>query len=80
MGSGPENGDVIRAGDSVAIDDRFEGQVVASMDTSDYLPGYEDWAYLQMGIMVVTDFAGLVHYTSEATDKLVLKARVASTR
>jgi hypothetical protein len=29
--------------------------------------------------MVVTDFAGLVQYASEATDKLVLKARVAST-
>jgi hypothetical protein len=74
-----ENGDVIRAGDLVTIDDQFEGQVVASMDTSDYLPGYEDWAYLKTGIMVVTDFAGLVQYTSEATDKLALKARVAMT-
>jgi hypothetical protein len=27
----------------------------------------------------VTDFAGLVQYTSEATDKLALKARVAMT-
>lgn len=70
-----ECGDTIRAGDLVIIDDKYEGHVVASMDTSEYLPGYEDWAYLRTGIMVVTDFAGLVQYTSEATDKLVLKAR-----
>lgn len=75
-----ENGDVIRAGDLVTIDDRFEGQVIASMDTSDFLPGYEDWAYLPSGIMVMTNFAGLVHYTSEATDKLVLKSPTGSNR
>jgi len=68
-----ESGDTIRAGDLVTIDDKYEGQVVASMDTSEYLPGYQDWAYLRTGIMVVTDFAGLVHYTSETTDKLLPK-------
>lgn len=70
-----ESGDTIRAGDLVTIDEKYEGQIVASMDTSEYLPGYEDWAYLKTGIMVVTDFAGLVQYTAEATDKLVLKER-----
>ena len=52
-----ESGDTIRPGELVTIDDQYEGHVVASMDTPEYLPGYEDWAYLQTGIMVVTDFA-----------------------
>lgn len=70
-----ENGDPIQVGDIVTIDDKYRGQVVASMDTSTFLPGYESWAYLTEGIMVVTDFAGLVHYTGQATDRLVLKTR-----
>ena len=70
-----ENGCLIQAGDIVAIDDKYSGQVVASMDTSTYLPGYESWAYLAEGIMVMTDFAGLVHYTSQAMDRLVLKTQ-----
>jgi hypothetical protein len=45
------------------------------MDASTYLPGYESCAYLNEGIMVMTDFAGLVHYTSHATDRLALKTR-----
>ena len=32
-----ENGDGIKAGDIVTIDDIYSGQVVASMDTSDFL-------------------------------------------
>lgn len=70
-----ENGSVIQPGDIVEIDGKYSGQVVASMDTSQYLPGEEAWAYLAEGIMVMTNFAGLVHYTSQATDRLVLKAR-----
>lgn len=42
------------------------------MDTADYLPGFEDWAYLGKGIMVNTDFAGLVHYTQGSTEELAL--------
>lgn len=70
-----EDGDPIQVGDIVSIDDKYSGKVVASMDTSTYLPGYASWAYLPEGIMVMTDFAGLVHYTSQATDRLVLKTR-----
>lgn len=70
-----ENGSLIQAGDIVTIDDKYSGHVVASMDTSTYLPGYESWAYVAEGIIVMTDFGGLVQYTSEATDRLVLKTR-----
>ena len=69
-----ENGSLIQVGDIMTIDDKYSGQVVASMDTSTYLPGFESWAYLTKGIMVMTDFAGPVQYTSQATDRLILKA------
>lgn len=64
------NGTVIELGEIVRIDDRYCGRVTASMDTGRYLPGEESWSYLEAGIMVHTDFAGLVHYTDEATDAL----------
>ena len=60
------------------IDVIYRGKVMASMDTKRALPGWEeDWDYLEKGIMVDTDFCGLVHYTTDATDELVLLERAA---
>ena len=72
------DGSPIQPGDHVRIDGQYRGRVVASMDTSRYLPGHESWAYLGTGIMVDTDFAGLVHYTETATDTLELLSRSGS--
>jgi len=69
------DGTSIEPGDIVRIDGRYRGRVVASMDSGRYLPGYESWSYLGRGIMVDTDFGGLVHYTAEATDSLDLTER-----
>lgn len=69
------NGTEIEPGDLVQIDVKYRGRVVASMDTNKYLPDQEHWAYLGHGIMVDTDFGGLVHYTSDATDDLVFLQR-----
>lgn len=69
------DGDDIQAGDLVRIDGKYQGRVLASMDTSQYLPGHEHWAYLGSGIMVDTDFGGCVHYTDKATDDLELVER-----
>ena len=38
-----ENGTQIQVGDTVTIDDKYSGQVVASMDACTYLPGYASW-------------------------------------
>lgn len=72
------DGNEIRAGDVVQIDSRYRGRVIASMDQNEYLPGHEQWSYLKEGIMVDTDFAGLVHYTADATDELILLQRPSS--
>ena len=72
-----KNGDDIRPGDVVSIDARYRGTVVASMDTHEYLPGAEDWAYLGEGVIIDTEFGGMVHYTAAATDELILLERPA---
>lgn len=71
------DGQQIEPGDIVQIDGSYRGRVMASMDTNAYLPGQEKWALLGRGIMVDTDFGGMVHYTEEATDVLVLLERPA---
>ena len=72
------DGEEIEPGDVVQIDVIYRGKVMVSMDTKRALPGWEaDWDYLERGIMVYTDFAGLVHYTPEAADELVLLDRPA---
>ena len=72
------DGTDIRPGDVVQIDTRYRGRVIASMDTGEHLPGEDGWAYLGTGIMVDTDFGGLVHYTTEKADDLVLMQRGAA--
>jgi hypothetical protein len=69
------DGTEIEPGDSVKIASDYRGRVIATMDTGKYLPGEEHWAYLASGIMVDTDFGGLVHYTSDTADDFVLIER-----
>ncbi len=69
------DGTIIEPGDVVRIDGQYRGRVVASMDTRRYLPGHESWSYLPEGIMVDTDFGGLLHYTADASDPLELIER-----
>lgn len=66
------SGDLICVGDLVMVDGG-RGRVVASMDTSEYAPGAESWSYLLNGVIVDTDFGGLVHYTS--ADSLAFLSR-----
>ena len=69
------DGQLIAPGDTVEIDGQYRGRVIACMDTNRCLPGAEGWAYLETGIMVDTDFGGLVHYTDLQADQIVLITR-----
>jgi hypothetical protein len=62
------NGNQIRNGDLVKIDDDMEGIVVCSIDTGEFAPEFPaaEWAYLKSGIMVRTHEVGLVHVVSSA--------------
>jgi hypothetical protein len=67
-------------GDQIAIDDRYRGVVVACMDRDEFSAEYsrEQWGYLGRGIMVNTDFGGLIHYPDGADEHMVLISRAAA--
>jgi hypothetical protein len=56
-------------GDVLQIDFKHRGVVVAYVDAGQYAPGYKAFAYLGEGLMVDTDFAGLVHYTQSSIEE-----------
>ena len=65
------DGQEIRVGDSVSIDTNHRGTVVACIDSAQYIEPHTSaqWAYLVSGVIVDTDFGGLVHYPDrEAVD------------
>ena len=67
-------------GDVVAIDGEYRGRVVACIDAGTFLPGHDGWDYLLGGIMVDTDFGGLVHYTVPLLEDLRLIERMGGTQ
>lgn len=66
-----------RLGDEVAIDDIYKGVVVASLDTDEYSARCprEEWAHLGTGIVVDTNFGGLIHYPNGDHEHIVLVKR-----
>jgi hypothetical protein len=58
------DGNEARIGDVIAIDEHHHGNVVANLDANQFSDAFprESWQHLQRGILVETDFAGLVHY------------------
>jgi hypothetical protein len=72
------DGNEAKLGDVVAIDDTYRGIVVANFDGAEYSPEHpsEDWSYLAKGILINTDFAGLVHYPDCTNEPMVLISRV----
>lgn len=58
------DGNQVKVGDYVLIDKRLHGVVVANMDGDEYSNEYpkEIWSHLVSGILIDTDFGGLVHY------------------
>lgn len=69
------DGNEPKVGDRLLIDGKYKGVLVADIDAGQSLPGHHAWAYLGKGLMVDTDFGGLVHYTETATDDLRLLSR-----
>jgi len=58
------DGTQAKVGDKVLIAGRHNGVVVADMDSDEYSSEYprEQWGALGSGVMINTDFGGLVHY------------------
>lgn len=72
------SGEAPRPGDRVAVDERYRGTVVACIG-KDHAPEYPaaEWACLERGLLIDTDFAGLVHYPDPDHAHIVLIARAA---
>jgi len=58
------NGKTVKVGDKVKLWNNCYGAVVCSIDTNEYTNEYQekDWKYLDEGILVFTNQAGLIHY------------------
>ena len=71
------DGNEAMLGDVVAIDGPYRGIVVACIDRNEYSPEHsrEHWSYLGKGIMVNTDFGGLVHYSDGTQEQIALVSR-----
>lgn len=71
------DGNEARVGDVVAIDGHFSGVVVVSIDNGQFSREFpaEKWAHLGQGVLIDTDFAGLVHYQSSSPERMTLSRR-----
>lgn len=65
------DGKQVIVGDKVLISGQHKGLVVADMDGDGYSADYprEQWDNLQSGVMIVTDFGGLVHYEQSSLER-----------
>lgn len=62
------DGRLAKVGDTVLIDGQYLGLVVVNIDADEYSTAYPSalWSYLRSGVLVDTDFGGLVHYQQES--------------
>lgn len=59
------DGQEVKLGDRVELWSDNRGTVVCSIDTDEYSATYpkEQWAYLGRGVVILSEKAGLVHYS-----------------
>ena len=72
------DGQDVLPGDIVSIDTTYRGTVVGCIDTAQYSPplSHAQCGYLGTGILVDTDFGGMVHYPDgPESDDIVLLRR-----
>lgn len=62
------DGTKAKLGDRVIISGNHQGLVVADIDGQEYSPQYprEQWECLGSGILVDTEFGGIVHYQQDS--------------
>ncbi len=65
------DGQQVRAGDVVTLYGKHRGTVVGCITTAEYVAphSHEQWSYLGDGVMVDTDFGGLVHFPGTDADQ-----------
>jgi hypothetical protein len=77
------DGQVVKLGDTVALEKDEHGVVVCSIDTGEYSEAYPpaQWSYLESGVLIKFPSYGLVHYKEPDPDlRLVARASVQAQR
>ena len=71
------DGQRMRVGYAVVIDAQHRGVIVACLEEGEYAPGLpaDEWSCLARGVLVDTDFGGLIHYPDATHAHFVLAAR-----
>ena len=71
------DGSRAQVGDAVVIEGDRRGRIVACLDRGEYAPDYPaaEWRYLERGLLVETDFGGLVHYPDPGVEGFELLRR-----
>jgi len=72
------DGQEIKIGDKLTLWDDYIGIVVADIDAVEYSSLYpkEDWEYLNTGVLIVSEHAGLIHYSEpEISFKLLERSQ-----
>ena len=69
------DGSDIKLGDKVLISGKYHGVVVADIDGNEYSESNpkEQWGYLGSGVMIDTDFGGLIHYKEETMEGEIIE-------
>jgi len=64
------DGQEVRVGDRVRLDDDTGGVVVFSIDRDEYAADYPkaEWAYLEAGVMIHFPKYGLIHFVEDDDD------------
>ncbi len=59
---------IFHVGDRVTDGGGLSGTVVCVIETGEFSADYNpaEWAYLETGVMVMTEAAGLIHYPDSA--------------
>ncbi|WP_312049234.1 hypothetical protein [Acinetobacter courvalinii] len=73
-----QTGEMIELGDSIELSGDMTGVVVGIIDDSKFTESYpkEEWDYLEKGILIFLDQAGLIHYPDITEDmKLINKPK-----
>jgi hypothetical protein len=63
--------------DEVLIAEKHKGIVVACIDSGQYSKDHPEsnWSYLVLGVLIDTDFGGLIHYKESASENIALVKR-----
>ena len=73
------NGEDLRIEDQVTLDERYNGVIKAIIEENQFSTEYpkEQWSYLKTGIIIDTDFGGIVHYQESdiQVEPIELKSR-----